>query len=915
MLEIKNIYKTYRSKKGEPVHALKDVSVSLADRGMVFILGKSGSGKSTLLNAIGGLDKFDSGEIIIKGKSSKDFSQADFDSYRNTFIGFVFQEYNLLSEFSIGKNIAIALELQGKKADKQAIKDLLAKVDLDKDMNRKVTELSGGQKQRIAIARALIKDPEIIIADEPTGALDSNTGRQVLESLKALSKEKLVIIVSHDREYAEMYADRIIEMKDGKILSDKTKQKVAPNAVSEGMSIIDDAVIHIKKGYTLTTADLNKINSVLKNGDAERMICIGPEKTNDAKRAMNIDDSGNTERFDSTQESDVQLKSYDGKKLKLIKSKLRFKDSFKIGASAVKTKPIRLLFTIFLALIAFTLFGLTLAMTNFNNASIVHDLIVEENNVKGVVISSSKGYSNGVFTSKDIDRLKENYSGHIIIPVAFGGDYSYSRIEGINPGTDKTITSYTMGILPKLTDEQFSALGMTSDLLAGYWPVGTLNEIVVSKNVFDSLKKGNTLNLTLENYEDLIGEEISIQSNNGSSMRFKVAGIIDTKVDANNLKAYSSSTTTSTGTGESTQLTQEEQRKVESLANYYGGSSLLNACFVSNMLFDSKFGAGDAEFNNYNMFKAGTDDNSWGFSDLSPYSDVTNTSGIKFRNGVSGLANNQIVVEEYKLKSLLGLDNSSTLSTEQLLDAFNSIDKLEVNIRTWDADKDDYKWKLEIVGFFSNSYDLGIEDSWGPVVSDYFYAEYAKECVGFSRVLSNLTGDRDADMKFIESIEGYKNGDVTYAIRNQYSDLLGMIKDLISTFTEIIIYVALGFAVFAGLMLTNYISISVMDKRREIGILRAIGARGKDVFRIFFNEGLIICSIVAVLSCISTFGFAILINNLVASGMGITINFVMVGIKEILALVGVSLLVSIISTFFPVLSIAKKQPIDSINNK
>lgn len=257
MLEIKNVSKTYRPKKGVPVKALDNVSLKFEDKGMVFILGKSGSGKSTLLNVLGGLDRADEGEFIIKGKSSKDFSQSDFDSYRNTFIGFIFQEYNILPEFTVGANIALAMELQGKKATTEALNEILEEVDLTGYGNRKPNELSGGQKQRVAIARALIKKPEMIMADEPTGALDSNTGKQVFDTLKKLSREKLVLVVSHDRDFAELYADRIIELKDGKVISDVSKTSVTPDVVNEGVSVVDDKIIHIQRDTGLRKRTLS----------------------------------------------------------------------------------------------------------------------------------------------------------------------------------------------------------------------------------------------------------------------------------------------------------------------------------------------------------------------------------------------------------------------------------------------------------------------------------------------------------------------------------------------------------------------------------------------------------------------------------------------------------------------------------
>ncbi len=220
MIELKNISKTYKSKKSTNTVALKDISIKFPDKGLVFILGKSGSGKSTLLNIIGGLDKCDNGEVIINGKSTKEFKEKDFDAYRNTYMGFVFQEYNLLENYSVEKNIKLALELQHKKATSEEIQNVLKQVDLDDISKRKINELSGGQKQRVAIARAIIKNPEIILADEPTGNLDSQTSTQIWQILKKLSKTKLVIVVSHDSESATKYASRIIRIQDGEIVSD-----------------------------------------------------------------------------------------------------------------------------------------------------------------------------------------------------------------------------------------------------------------------------------------------------------------------------------------------------------------------------------------------------------------------------------------------------------------------------------------------------------------------------------------------------------------------------------------------------------------------------------------------------------------------------------------------------------------------
>ena len=229
VIELKNITKIYKGKRKVKTVALDDVSFSLPDKGFIFVLGKSGCGKSTLLNLIGGLDKPTSGDIIVNGKSTKKFRNKDFDYYRNTYVGFIFQDFNLLEEYSVYDNISLALRLQRKKEDKEKITKLLEQLELIGLEKRKMNELSGGQKQRVAIGRAMIKNPEILLADEPTGSLDEATGQQIFELLKQISKEKLVVVVTHDREAATNYADYIIELKDGKVISNNTPNNIVNN--------------------------------------------------------------------------------------------------------------------------------------------------------------------------------------------------------------------------------------------------------------------------------------------------------------------------------------------------------------------------------------------------------------------------------------------------------------------------------------------------------------------------------------------------------------------------------------------------------------------------------------------------------------------------------------------------------------
>lgn len=221
MLELKNINKSYKT--GNFIqHALKNVDLSFRKNEFVAILGPSGSGKTTLLNIIGGLDRYDSGDLIINGKSTKKFKATEWDSYRNNCVGFIFQSYNLISHISVLENVEMALTLSGykRKNKKEKALEALEKVGLKDHAYKKPNQLSGGQMQRVAIARSLVNDPDIILADEPTGALDSATSVQIMNLIKEIAKDKLVIMVTHNPELAKDYANRIIEFKDGKILSD-----------------------------------------------------------------------------------------------------------------------------------------------------------------------------------------------------------------------------------------------------------------------------------------------------------------------------------------------------------------------------------------------------------------------------------------------------------------------------------------------------------------------------------------------------------------------------------------------------------------------------------------------------------------------------------------------------------------------
>ncbi len=541
MLETKDLSKIYKPKKGVPVTALDKISLRFPDKGMIFLLGKSGSGKSTLLNLLGGLDRYDSGEIIIKGVSSKDFKQKHFDSYRNTYVGFIFQEYNILEEFTVGANIALAIELQNRKASDAEINEILREVDLEGYGNRKPNELSGGQKQRVAIARALVKKPEIIMADEPTGALDSNTGRQVLDTLKKLSKKKLVIIVSHDREFAESYADRIIELADGRVISDVEVDTSADIAEAVPALSYEGETIQIPAGYHLTEEDRDAINAYIQDVQAQTNIHIGRKKSG--------------QKFVPTDTG--KIKSADADSFHLIKSKLPMRNAFKIGSSGLGHKKIRLVITILLSCIAFGLFGLADTFGAYNHIKTCTNSIVDTNIQYASIVRSYKygsgieehwnNWNNKMSKAEVAQFTKDTGIDMTGVYVPLNTELSFeshldSSVELTE--TDYDIYAKSFQGFAEVTEESLKK--MNAQLVAGVLPDGDKNEIAISTYTFQTFRQasysdgvysvGENGNVALgftpvQYYDDMVGKKLML-----GGTEYTITGVVDTGFDLDRYK-------------------------------------------------------------------------------------------------------------------------------------------------------------------------------------------------------------------------------------------------------------------------------------------------------------------------------------------------------------------------------------------
>lgn len=957
MLSLKGVYKTYRPKKGIPVKALVNVSVDFQEKGLVFILGKSGSGKSTMLNIIGGLDKAEHGEIIIKGKSSNQFKNSDFDNYRNTFVGFVFQEYNLLNDFNIGKNIALALELQGKKSDKDVIEDILSKVDLVGYENRKVNELSGGQKQRVAIARALIKQPEIILADEPTGALDSVTGHQVFDILRKLGQEKLVIVVSHDRETAEEYADRIIEMKDGEIVSDTSKATVPSEEIAPGV-LVNKNVVHFSEDHQYSLGDFDLLKKIQENNNS----VIITKDANLLSRFV----------FNETDQTIFDVDKYDGSKLKFISSKLKNVDSLKIGASGLKFKKVRLFFTILLSFIAVAFFALTDTLSDFDSNE-AHARTLQSNNIDSVTLKQryeTDEYDYGPdvnFSKEQVEDMRQDFPNASLLPLV-EDDLNLA----FDPDTIANLSD-TDNILYNVFNRvdiqrAFTPSNYLDDnnlvLISGNYPSSNEEFLVTSFElqlfkrfsfpyyVFDELDNSTSQYLKPIHFtsNDILNSDLIIgKSVDPNNKNRKISGVIGVDYDDKYLdEAF-------------LEEALNDYSMENDIAEYLTSNMLCYHYFSEEALDELKvgrFGLADeiytanAQFTNY----IDPQGNQWK-SNIDSYikeDSLNQNQLIKFTS--LPLANDEIIMSIdllfyiHSYQDILSVDyDTETYDTffviifsESESETFRNINELTA----WNQDPTNHqklvnlfasKEQIEItnnnIGGEKNIYKLaGIYFPFSKIITNELDETiYTFSTYGSSMTL-NETNEQNYSLSPIQTLLfSINNGANAF---NQYTKLFKYKNGLLSIYVETpytttfrifgslvvglqVTFLVLGsiLAGFSALLMMNFIATSISYKRHDIGILRGLGARKIDVIKIFTFESLIIAAINIVLAVAATIPAVYLINGEIAKALDMNIvllgySFRQFGLTVLIA-IGSALLASTI----PVLNIARKKPIDAINNR
>ncbi len=907
MLEVKNLTKIYKPKKGVPVKALNSVSLRFPDTGLVFLLGKSGSGKSTLLNLLGGLDKYDDGEIIIKGVSSKDFKQKHFDSYRNTYLGFIFQEYNILDDFTVGANIALAIELQGRKASNEEINRILDEVDLSGYGARRPNELSGGQKQRVAIARALVKNPKIIMADEPTGALDSITGKQVLDTLKTLSKDKLVIVVSHDRDFATSYADRIIELADGSVISDITVDQ-ADNTASEGISFEGKAV-NIPSDYRLTEDDRLAINAYLDRLQSGGKLEFG---------------TANKRAFKPTQQDTIKHDMSEA--FKLIKSKLALRHAFKIGASGLKHKKFRLVMTIILSCVAFVLFGLADTFGAYNHIETCTNSLIDSG-IKYATLSKSVKQGEGDFaywnswgnnfSDDDLETISDktgvNFKG-IINTDSINLDFS-NQYNNMTSMTDSNINIYARGFSGIVEINEQLLQEMDCELLAGKLPSGA-NEIAISEYVFKTFEKADYFDgesytqsgpeyEKINSYEDLIGKKLFFDIG-----EFTVTGIIDTNLDWERYAPLMEKSGDGAG-GEIVDFVLESEF-MSAVSNSFSGMMMLPEGAYEELDFINVVPS-----NNFWLrFTTGSDYEIYAGS----ITTLSELEGVKI-TWIDGertqLGEKEIIVPASESRYTAEYSFNPTTGKETAIYDFSVAEQTEFNmeLELYGTEYETFSGEgYKIVGVILDE-DMPAGFNYATVISDKLFRRCVADNDGkYARLIGAMPEGENAIREFVSYCYDEADG-VRYTLNNPVSYELDSINDMLRELSKVFLYIGLGFAVFAAFLLSNFIATSISYKKQEIGILRAIGSRSNDVFRIFFAESFIIAMINFVISCIGVGVVTAVINAVLREQVGLLITILNFSVRQIALILAVSLFVAVVASFLPVKKIASKRPIDAIRGK
>ncbi len=787
MLKIQEIKKVYGENTDNAVVALKKVSIAFRKNEFVSILGPSGCGKTTLLNIIGGLDRYTSGDLIINGKSTKKYNDRDWDTYRNHSIGFVFQSYNLIPHLTILENVALALTIGGidYSQRKEKAKEALIKVGLEAKLDKKPNELSGGQMQRVSIARALVNEPDIILADEPTGALDSETSVQVMDLLKEIAKEKLVIMVTHNPDLAYKYSTRIIKMLDGNVIDDSNSY------LDEVVEKIDNKnKLKRKKKYSsmnfMTAFKLSALNLLSKK--KRTFITALASSIGIMGIAIIMSVSNGMQDYIDTTMMDSASFNY-----VLINSSTRK----------------------------------MLSMDEEGTNSIKIELEEYPENITGIIPYEEKQIEIKKQRLDDdfINYLEKNTKDMII-------DIAYSYNVNLN------ILTKENGDFKLVSNSNWSEMLGNTDYLSNYYTVlamsdgkengipSSANEVTLvvdkynrlSTSVLDSLGISYDENFSIINYEELLNKEFRVVFNDGWY----------NETNSNGMTIYQSANT----------------------SNYRDAYENSNGITVkiTSILRENK----DASA-------------SW----LS--------AGINYSPKLTELvlANNKaskVALAQYNSKDIdITTGNAFTTSGGVFGSIFGS------NVVTYDS-------MLESLG----------------------YTQTPTSIVIYPTNVEN----RENVIKILDSWNNVKEVEDETAIVD-YIDMSSTLTSMLSSIVNVVTYVLMAFSitslVISSIMIAIIIYASVIERTKEIGVLRSLGARKKDVGRIFEAEAIILGLVSGIIAIIATIGINAIINMILNALLGVT-GIAKLSILTAIGLVLLSAGLLLIASLVPARIASKKEP-------
>ena len=799
MLELKNIKKSYTVGEVKQ-EVLKGIDVKFRDNEFTSILGSSGSGKTTLLNIIGGLDKYDGGELIIDGVSTKKYNDRDWDSYRNYRVGFIFQSYNLIMHQSVLSNVEIALTLTGvskQERRKRAI-DALTKVGLKEHINKRPNQLSGGQMQRVAIARALVNDPEIILADEPTGALDSKTSVQIMDLLKEIASDKLVIMVTHNPELAKEYSTRIIELKDGKIIDDSNPCKDKEDKVSEkeikktSMSLLSALSLSFnnlltKKGRTFLTAFAGSVGIigialVLALSNGVRNYIDNMQNDSSGNQAISIKNT----RTETMKSSDVN-----------INPKKKEKHDNQILANDDISS------------------NLTLAQQQLIKKQNLKDLkiYIDNNKEKLEKYSSNIKYTYNV----DIQLYDENDNGDL---VKINPNENADNVDASGLAAMLSTSIIKNAFVELKNENQY-------EIVNGHMPENK-NEVVLVVNKEGEINLSTMYSLNFENKEDIakiMNDKDSIKLN-------------DVKYDYNKIVG--------------------KKYKLINAVDYYEKQG--------NVWIDK---SSDPSY----------------LKSLYNEADSLEVVGIvkvKDDSSLNGfLGYNHELLEDYINKA-----NDSDIAKEQL-------NNKDINVFTgipFDNVTSKYEDNIKILGAASldDPYEISI------------YTRNPESKDGIKKFLDDYNDKANDDQKI------------------EYVDDIEMLTSALSSIVKVISYVMIAFVsislVVAAIMIGIITYISVLERTKEIGILRAIGASKKDVKRVFraetIIEGLLAGTMGIIISYVLSLGV-----NVIVSLLAKIDNIMSLSIIHAIILITMSVLLTVIAGLVPAGMASRKDPVESLRTE